>query len=415
MHCDVLIFGGGVAGLWLLDELRREGVSALLLEADALGRGQTIAAQGIIHGGLKYTLQGMMTDSARQIREMPVLWRDCLAGVREPDLSATTLRAPHCYLWRTDSLSSRLGMLGARVGLRVAPTQLSVDERPSLLAGCPGAVARLDEPVISPASLLRNLADRNVGRILKIDVPDGVEFELSGPGHVAAVHLRIGTGSSMQELTLRPRSVVFAAGAGNARLRQQAGLRDELMQRRPLHMVLVRGALPALHGHCVDGAKTRVTITSEADRAGRTVWQLGGQVAEDGVSREPLALIAHAGHELQAVIPGIELGKTEWATYRVDRAERVMQNGSRPDSAQVVSEGNCISAWPTKLALAPQLAANVMRELKRAGIDANRDANAALKDLPHWPRPSVALPPWEQARAWHAWKDGADRHGQRAA
>src|ERR1700733_7712281 len=85
MQLDVLIFGGGAAGLWLLDELRRRGARVLLLEADRLGAGQTIASQGIIHGGLKYTLQGGLTPSAMQIREMPGVWRDCLAGRRLPD------------------------------------------------------------------------------------------------------------------------------------------------------------------------------------------------------------------------------------------------------------------------------------------------------------------------------------------
>src|SRR5690606_3099057 len=236
--CDVLIFGGGVAGLWLLDELQRRGAQALLLEAEALGSGQTVASQGIIHGGLKYTLQGPMTDSARQIREMPELWRGCLAGERCPDLSATPLRSPCCYLWRTDSLSSRLGMIGARFGLRVAPSTLSADERPAVLARCPGVVARLEEPVISPAGLLGKFAGRHGERLLKIDAKHGTRFECSTPGTVAGVHL---TSPSGQTLELRPRYVVFAAGAGNSRLRREVGLAGEVMQKRPLHMVLVRG------------------------------------------------------------------------------------------------------------------------------------------------------------------------------
>jgi len=44
---DIVIFGGGVAGLWLLNRLRREGYDVLLLESRTLGGGQTIASQGI--------------------------------------------------------------------------------------------------------------------------------------------------------------------------------------------------------------------------------------------------------------------------------------------------------------------------------------------------------------------------------
>ena len=50
---DIIIFGGGIAGLWLLNRLHNEGYQAILLETEALGGSQTIASQGIIHGGLK--------------------------------------------------------------------------------------------------------------------------------------------------------------------------------------------------------------------------------------------------------------------------------------------------------------------------------------------------------------------------
>ncbi|MCH8259649.1 MAG: FAD-dependent oxidoreductase, partial [Planctomycetes bacterium] len=91
MQLDVVILGGGGAGLWLLDELVRRDFSVLLLEANELGSGQTVASQGIIHGGLKYTLSGFMTPSASAIRDMPGVWRACLAGDREPHLTATRL------------------------------------------------------------------------------------------------------------------------------------------------------------------------------------------------------------------------------------------------------------------------------------------------------------------------------------
>ena len=55
---DIVVFGGGIAGLWLLNRLRDEGNDAILLEADGLGAAQTLASQGIIHGGLKYALGG---------------------------------------------------------------------------------------------------------------------------------------------------------------------------------------------------------------------------------------------------------------------------------------------------------------------------------------------------------------------
>lgn len=400
---DVVIFGGGVAGLWLLDELRRRGRSAILLEAQALGTGQTVAAQGILHGGLKYTLQGLLTKSAAKIREMPEIWRACLDGRQEPNLSSVRRRSDECFLWRTESLSSRLGMWGAQVGLRVTPQSLSVEDRPEVLRRCPGTVARLSEQVISTVSLLEVLAACHRGHVFQAS-PADVSWECRAPGEVTGIHLR-GT-------CLRPRWVVFTAGAGNGALRRAVHLENEAMQRRPLHMVLVRGALPALHGHCVDGAKTRVTITSDSDIAGRVVWQVGGQIAEDGVSWDAPLLIEHARRELSAVLPNVDFSGTEWATYRVDRAEGWMPRGQRPETVQVRCDGNCVTAWPTKLALAPQLAVELCDRLE-SELGSAKPVNAQStwpSELSGWPVPCVALPPWETAQGWIADADIPRQH-----
>ena len=398
MDKDVVIFGGGAAGLWLLDELTRRGVDAVLLEANALGTGQTVAAQGIIHGGLKYTLQGLLTKSAASIREMPSVWRDCLDGRSEPDLSGVRRRSNECFLWRTDSLTSRLGMLGAQFGLRVAPQTVADDDRPELLRGCPGTVARLPEQVISTVSLIEVLAARHRERMLQVD-PQQVEFVCRAAGDVSLIRLSRDRG---QTLELRPRQVVFTAGAGNSALRRSVLLNQEAMQRRPLHMVMLRGSLPAFQGHCVDGAKTRVTITSDTDSAGRTVWQVGGQIAEEGVVWDDLTLLANARKELVSVLPGIDLSSVEWSTYRVDRAEAIMPGGKRPETVQIRREGNCLTAWPTKLALVPQLVAEIANELVEHVFNV-LTANRPIENLPHdWPRPSVALPPWENAERWRS-------------
>ena len=413
MNLDVVIFGGGAAGLWLLDELTRCGSNAVLLEAHALGTGQTVAAQGIIHGGLKYTLQGWLTNSATSIREMPAFWRECLDGRREPNLSAVRRRSDECFLWRTDSLSSRLGMLGAQFGLRVAPQAVSSADRPEILRGCPGTVARLPEQVISSVSLIEVLATRNHRRLLKVD-PAQVAFDCSAPGEVTSI--RIG-----DDITLHPGAVAFTAGAGNSALRRSAGLVGEAMQRRPLHMVMLRGRrLPIFQGHCVDGAKTRVTITSEMDSSDRVVWQVGGQIAEDGVAWDQHTLLTRTRDELHAVLPGIDLSTVEWSTYRVDRAEGIVPGGKRPESVQILREGNCLTAWPTKLALVPKLVAELIEQMETGHLKSqisnfksqisnlkselsNRKSELASTNLPpDWPRPTVALPPWEAASRWIA-------------
>jgi choline dehydrogenase-like flavoprotein len=411
VNLDVVIFGGGAAGLWLLDELTRRGWRAVLLEANELGTGQTVAAQGIIHGGLKYTLSGLLTKSATCIREMPAIWRKCLDGEREPNLRSVRRRSNECYLWRTDSLSSRLGMIGAQLGLRVAPQSVADDDRPEILRGCPGSVARLPEQVISTVSLIEVLADRNRDCMLKID-PARLAFECGVPGEITAIRLGQANGDNIE---LHPQLVIFTAGTGNSALRRSVGLIGEAMQRRPLHMAMLRGdQLPLFQGHCVDGAKTRVTITSEVDSKGRTVWQVGGQIAEDGVAWDKPTLAAKAREELLTVLPGIDLSDVAWNTYRVDRAEGVVPGGRRPETVQIRHAGNCLTAWPTKLALVPQLVTELIkaiskheRRLSEGHLSSGSHRSESHRDYArieslsrNWPKPSVALPPWETSMGW---------------
>lgn len=393
VHVDVLIFGGGAAGLWTLDELSRQGYSALLIESAALGSGQTVASQGIIHGGLKYTLAGALTSSAQMIRQMPLIWRECLAGKRLPDLAAVQMRSDHCYLWRTESLMSQFGMVGARVGLRVKPNKLDKNLWPGVLAKCPGSVYKLDEQVIRPTSFIEELARPARGKLL-LASPDQITFDTTGDGNVTAVHLYAASDTTRKPaITIKPGYLVLTAGAGNAALRSHVGLSESAMQRRPLHMVMARGqTLPDLNGHCVDGSKTRVTITTDHDHNNTPVWQVGGQVSEEGVALEPMPLLRHAIHEIRASLQGINLDHIAWSTYRVDRAEATTEAGRRPDDVHLTRDGNTFTAWPTKLALAPRLAEHLLAQL-----DKPLHRQQPIVD---WPAPPVAQGPWETREQW---------------
>lgn len=389
---DALIFGGGVAGLWTLDELVRRGFAAALVETRALGAGQTSCSQGILHGGLKYALAGIITESTQAVRDMPAHWAACMKGERSPDLRSMKVLSQHCYLWRTDSLASRIGLWGARTALQTPVEKVADRDRPIALRRCPGQVFRVDEPVIDVTSLLSILPERHRERILHTSPATSVPFLRSKAGGINGVELR--RFGSEQALRIRPAKFIFTAGAGNSQLRRTADLEDEIMQIRPLHMVMVRGNLPNLFGHCVDGNKTRLTITTAHDKDGATVWHLGGEIAEQGVTRDTGAQLQAAKKELNVVVPGLDFGAMQWACYRVDRAEGRTADGRRPDGPQVRVDGNIITAWPTKLVLAPRLAEEIAEKMGQPQV---RQAT-----LPDWPRPAVAPPPWEVTKQWEA-------------
>ncbi len=393
LELDALIFGGGAAGLWLLADLRHRGFSALLIESKALGAGQTIASQGILHAGVKYSLGGSAADSAKAVSEAAEVWRGCLAGQGEPDLRSVRVLSPCCYLWRTDSIMSRLGFLGAKTLLRTPVETVGPQDRPAILGQCPGQVLRVAEPVIDVSSFLGALAEKCGSRLICVKDPCDITYHIRGPGEVEQVDVREPAGDRV--IGLRPTFVVLTAGEGNEMLRRAFGLSAPAMQRRALHMVMVRGRLPMLFGHCVDGDKTRVTITSATDSESRTVWHLGGEIAERGIDMTEADVIAHAKRELSAVLPGLDLGGTQWAAYRIDRAEGRTAGGRRPDGPVWMKEGNVISAWPTKLVLAPRLSEVICSARGAPGV---KSSDAIATDFP---RPAVAQPPWEVSREWH--------------
>jgi hypothetical protein len=367
LSADVLIFGGGIAGLWILDELRRAGIDAILVEKRALGDGQTVASQGIIHGGLKYMFDGHVTPGVKAIAEMPVIWRECLTGKREPDLSATKVRSDWCYLWGTGSLKSRVFMAGSTIALRAAPEPVERKDWPDAIGEAKGKVMRVGEQVIDTVSLMRNFAQRNRGRIF---LSDNIEADA--------------------------KCFILAAGEGNAELRKKFGLSDNVMQRRPLHMVMARGNLPELFGHCVGGAKPRITITTARDSAGRTVWQIGGQIGEDGVKMSDSDFIKHAANEMEECVPGLKLDGVEISSYRIDRAEAATGMGQRPEDVHILREGNVMTVFPTKLALAPRLAERVLGELNIEHPTSNIEHRTEGEE------PPIARPPWEREARWFA-------------
>lgn len=409
LHADVLILGGGIAGLWTLARLKREGFECVLVESRELGAGQTIASQGIIHGGLKYALDGQVGSAAASIAAMPGVWRSCLAGEKGApiDLRGVPVLSEQYYYWTSPGVMSRIAGAGASRVMRTAVERVAPSERPIVLRDAPTGlggvdVYRVGEMVLDARELVRKLAETGRGRIVRGEaMPDE-----SWRGGNGGVRIRCAEG---RELELRPQAVVLAAGSANSDLlgrfgvQEPAGVRTQL---RPLHMVMVRGAPGAFFGHCIGTSSSpRMTITSgETAAGGESVWYIGGQVAEDGVARSEPEQIAAAKRELAECMPWLKLPEgARWATLRIDRAEGVPASGGllagmRPDVPVVATSGRVIAAWPTKLAFAPLLADEVLRELGRIGAKPRADGSLD----PMMPSvPSIAPHVWDrEGIAW---------------
>lgn len=384
LSTDILIVGGGIAGLWLNARLRRLGYATLLIENASLGGGQSLKSQGIIHGGAKYALHGALTGASEAIADMPRRWREAIEGSGELDLSGVRLLSEAHYLWSPGSLAGNLTSFFASKAVRGRVDQVKGEQLPPALQHpkFKGKVYRLAELVLDVPSLISRLATLAGDSLLagQTITPQREDGEL--------------VGLCVDGRDIRARRVVLSAGRGNADLLADLGVEQPRQQLRPLHMVLVKGrGLKPLYAHCLGGGpKPRITVTSHPAADGQWVWYLGGDIAEaDGVARSEAAQIAAAQKEVQQLLPWIDLSDARWATLRVDRAEPAQSGLVRPDNAFLAEQGSLLVGWPTKLALSPDFADRVIAALERDGIQPG--THAPLPELPH---PPQAQPVWEE-------------------
>ncbi len=397
-HFDIAIIGGGVAGLWLANRLANTGYSLALFESKALGSDQTVASQGMIHGGMKYTLSGTLTGASEAIAEMPRHWRACLCGEGDVDLRNTRILSDHFFMWSSETMTSRLTTFLASKLTRGRVEPVADDKRPPLLRNnhFSGSLYRLEDLVLDVPSLVTNLANNLPSRVFQVE-ENSTRLTAAANGEVSLI-----TEQDGQSIEVTAQRIVLTAGKGNAALLQQLGLQQPAMQVRSLQQVMVKHHYPhRFYGHCL-GAETtpRLTISSHTTSYGAPVWYLGGSLAERGVHQDAAELIESAKQELADLMPWLDFSEAEWATLPVERAEPLQRHFARPDNAfatQVVGVNNLILGWPTKLTLAPNLANEILALLNKDAITPGSATNEAAELGRHLMRAPIAKTPWDIA------------------
>ena len=391
---DIAIFGGGIAGLWLLKRLRLEGYQAILFETGSLGGGQTLASQGIIHGGLKYALSGSLTPAANIIAGMPQRWRQCLQGEGEMDLSGVEVLSDHYYMWSESSFRSKLKTFLGSKSLVGRVSQLSKAEQPAFFAEASvnGSLYQLPDFVVNTDSLLAKLVAGEEEHIFKLG-DQQPRFVRDDNGNIGTIEIDSAAGT----VRIDTQRTVLCAGEGNAALIRACGLSGVGAQTRPLNMVyLKKRDLPRIFVHCIGndfGLTPRLTITSHLDAHGDTVWYLGGELAESGVGKSDVEQIAAAKKLMATYFPWLALDDCRWHCFEINRAEANINNNTRPDGAYLATESQVIAAWPTKLTLTPALADMLVEQLRGDGLVTAASGCAALRQ--QLAAPAMASPRWD--------------------
>lgn len=385
---DVLVLGAGVAGLWTAAVLRRAGYDVTVIDEGPAGGTQTLASQGMIHGGQKYALDAGDAAAAAAVAALPARWQDCFDGCGDLDLTAVAFTAEEQVMWPAGGVIAGAAVFAAAKAVNAGTRKMARDEYPEALSHLQarrfkGSVWRLPEKAIDVKSLIEALKKPLSGRVFQGEVtkilPDGQVAVRCADGKIHA---------------LRARVVIAAAGAGNEKLLSLMNIRETVTQRRPLRQVMVRGVPFALTGHGVTTSpKPRVTITTHRHPDGDLVWYLGGGIAEAGAKMTDDETLAFAKTEMAEMFPGIDWSATRWATRAVDRAEALDPTGRLPPGPRLHQRGQILIVWPSKLTFAPLLGDRILAWLKEREIAPAGFENA----LPPLLAARLGLYPWEDA------------------
>ncbi len=416
MKVDITIVGGGIAGLWSLARLRQLGFRVILIENNSLGGEQSCASQGIIHGGTKYALKGVLSRSALSIQAMPQIWRDCLEGHGELDLSAVKILSQHQYLWTSSDIGTQLTGFFASKLMQSKMQLLSEKDYPDFFlkqlaetrhqqnVQFSGKVYQLNEPVVNTQQLISTLAAQNKDAIFKLDT----KKIRQNPDKSYSL-------TSVNNIQIDTQCLIFAAGNQNRRLHEicQQNNKQSLlgafpaMQQRPLQMVMLKGEdLPRLYAHRLGiRSSPLLTITShQQQQSGERIWYLGGEISEKYTDLPAEDLINIAKKELAHYMPWVSLENTQWSTLKINRAEPATKNGLRPDNPYSVNHQNIITAWPVKLTMTPMMVDHIIHLIKNSKIESRKDTkfydSLASSVLADYQRYDICDFPWDKEVKW---------------
>ncbi|MEZ5367229.1 MAG: FAD-dependent oxidoreductase [Bryobacterales bacterium] len=368
LQIDTLVIGGGVQGLWILNDLIRRNYRACLITSGPLGSGQTLQSHVFLHRGHLYENRHLV----ERITEAQPAWRDL---IREADIEKPT-RKP---VWILPSDASQRYLESWRAcGLQYNAADLPDIFRGGDFANGPACRAfETEETWLNGEALIKALSARalpaiRTGCVERIDIRNG---------GVKSVEVTLADGVPV---TLRPRFVVLAAGVGNQQLlssavsfgnrRQDDRLRAasaRLQRLRASQMVVVRGRnLPSLG--CI--APSKLFVVSHRDGPD-TVWLNSYQIDDVASSPnlnamppvDPRRLRMNLDVLLSAV-PQLKEMEVRYGVYTGLKSERNVDQRWVPDEEYVEHLGspslNLRVVWPSKLTLAPLASQRVIEAVR---------------------------------------------------
>jgi glycine/D-amino acid oxidase-like deaminating enzyme len=376
---DVVVIGGGVQGLLILDQLIDAGYSCALVTEGDLGTGQTLHSHGFLNTGF-----GM-------------------AGAELPEAAAELV---HPYLRAHGvTLTSNWAVLpppGLPAIVNLPPAVLSDGFSPALK----DAARSLPDFSFNKRQLVEALGQGRERYIYRASVID-----FRGRDPVEAVILRLAESDAKVELAARV--VVVAAGCGSKRLLGAlvgATAQLEVIKHRLVHMVCLRAPRGALPAQSVAALSLGLLLAAHEEDE-HVIWyvtpmEMGGpsfdDVPNDATASPQPEMLRRAWDTLQVLFPplpsveGLQVG--HYAGFRQDIGD---WPGARLCTV-ITGAGNVIAALPSGLVgpwrnaadvrtLVGSLAAPSHTQPTLAGLEHGGRVGSPVEDRPGF--------------VWQSWKD----------
>ncbi len=382
IEVDIVIFGAGIAGLWTFHHLKKLGYDVLLLEKDAIGGEQSIASQGIIHSGLKFSLAGKVSNLAKSISKMPKIWRDALNGKGNVDLSNAKTNAKSQQLLIPKGVFGNLTNIVANKTLGNQAHSISKNEWSEEIksSGFDGSIIFMDEPVLDIPSVIHALAKPYISCIRKI-----TDEQASNPFKF------------LKENNITAKRIIFTCAAANHVIakdnHQDNGLET---QKRPLLQGMLRPAPFPFYAHLIGKTdKPLVSITTHKTNTGELVWYLGGRAAERKKDDDPNHVYEDAIKAFKKYLPNVDFSDAQWSTLPIDRVEgKSRTDGWMPDTPTIHHTDKALYCWPTKLTFAPMLSQMILEDLKNLELEPSNK----ISDFSFLPDVDYAQAPWDKTK-----------------
>ena len=204
----------------------------LLIEPHSLGGTQSLASQGMIHGGQRYALEGRSNLHSKALQRCPRS-----AGVAQrnkwPRSRAARILSQTQVLWSPGGLTSSVTAYFASKAMNSRVEPLPRDEWPEIFRTHPkfkGSIYEMGELVVD----IRSITEALVAGVL--DRIEGRNWDpVFADGKLRA--LRVSNGNHETEIAAA--QFVFAAGLGNEQITRVLWPGQPVCQRRPLKQLLV--------------------------------------------------------------------------------------------------------------------------------------------------------------------------------